>query len=168
MQSDLSRPLYTCFHRMCIIANGLGSLQKLAQAEQRCSQLRNRQLHRGAIWALRGNRKSQRPCVPPLAFPNRSFCCTLFSVVFKPCPKCSLAVCRFPAAAPHVDGSAHLSLERKNAGHFSDHVVCRVDVGSFRFDVLTLKTTPPGKEGMIGHTSQVFLCWSALQRGVLL
>ena len=31
------------------------------------------QVDAGATPASRGNRKSQRPCVPPLAFPNRSF-----------------------------------------------------------------------------------------------
>ena len=35
--------------------------------------------------------------------------CTLLSVVFKLCPNCSLAVCRFPAAALYVGGSAHFS-----------------------------------------------------------
>ena len=57
------------------------------------------------------------------------------------------AVCSSPAAALLVDGSAHFStencpyfrfwLERKNAWHFSDHVVCRVDVSTLCFDVLT-------------------------------
>ena len=50
------------------VSHRLGSLQKLAQAVQRYGQLRDKQLHRGAIRALRGNRRSQRPSVPPLAF----------------------------------------------------------------------------------------------------
>ena len=74
-------------------------------------------------------------------------------LVFKLCPDGSLSVCRFPAAALHVDDSAHVSidhipyfrfrLESKDVWHSSDHVVCRVDVSSVCFDILTLKTTPP-------------------------
>ena len=131
--SPTSRAHFTLLSTVCIIAKGLGSLQKLAQAaEHRYGQLPDSQLHTRTTSALLGNRWSQRPCVPALASPNRSFFCTLFCVVFKLSPTWSLAVFRFPADAPHVDGSAHLSndhcpyfhfsLERKNAGHFSDHV----------------------------------------------
>ena len=43
---------------------------------------------------------------------------------------------------PHFDASDRcpyfrFRLERKNTWHFSDHVVCRVDVSSLRFDVFT-------------------------------
>ena len=149
VHSVLSRPLYPCSHRMCLIAWAVSRSshkQYNDMANYGISSCTEEPSGRSEETA-----SHSAPASLPLPFANRSFCCTLLSVVFKLCPNCSLAVCRFPAAAPHVDGSAHLSndhcpyfrfsLERKNAGHFSDHVVCHV--GSLRFDVLTLKTTPP-------------------------
>ena len=88
------------------------------------------------------NRRSQRPCVPPHALPNRSFLRPILcgvqavSQLFHGC-----------AAALHVDGSSHFSndhcphvrfwLERQNVWHLSDHVVCRVDVSSLGLNVLS-------------------------------
>ena len=104
VRSVFSRPL-------CFVAKGLGSLQKLAQAaEHRYGQLPNSQLHTRATSALLGNRKSQRamrpcPCLSESLLLFHPFLCGVQTVshLFHGC-----AV--FPAAAPHVDGSAQLQM----------------------------------------------------------
>ena len=136
-QSDLSRPLYPCYHHMCIIAKGLG------RAGHRCGHLRLAKWTQEPPRCSRETASHSAPASLPLPFQVAPFLHPVYSVVFTLCPNCSLAVllpsmlmvlCIFQMITVPTFASGS---NAKNVWHFSDHVVCRVDVSSLGLNVLS-------------------------------